>query len=930
MPGPEDEAARRSAFEEQTQDAARRAALENESRDPDEVAVEGFRKKRKNNEKDPDYTPPTEGFRDYRPLEAMSTVDYLVLNPKECELVKDALKESILTPFLTFSAEIDNVVKATSAKKYLYSGQSALERSMYSTAQTEAQISTAESKNNETILGAVHIEMKRQESVLTIFNHSLPYMATYWGGMETMRLLSERGMQLPMADLARFYKGVRAKWVSDELSKRKYTPDVIKAIPLTKVEVGSETITVNKVKEDGSSDVDEAGNPLTVEQKFETATITETFGDRLAKYTGHADFWTRARGEMNVYNPLLGGTEKETLNLSKTMQDFVALFSKSQLRTYEDRTKEIAVPQRKITAYFDADGNQLPMEAFDSEGTRISKPEDVDRLEKAGNILTFKLKAGLTAVNSTEFYIETLDYFNKAKSELDRKWIVATTAAMCIENAKDILDSLPHDISTNASNPEAKAKYDKLVSDVMAQAQNIMDNFDTFNQDLMEQKLATTAFNLAYAMSFGNLSVGDIGWSYEWKYVYNEAKGGFVWAAEGAQGDPTASGDAFSARRPYFHELVYAGIKNRVSSFNSGAMIPVNGENAQELANALLSEAEELNQRGKMVEKLKKGEQPHLARFFGVIGAYQNELGSVGAWAEGAAIRANVKKEANPNLIQAVETSVMYIPTPFKDASGNYLYYPMLMPQFQISLQDMLSVSKDVSVGDVLRKTWKTDESGKLIEATPEDGGKRLTQQDVDWEQFGAYAEDSHAVNDNFMTQIYGPLYGKIDSKNLETLVSNPMAGLTGIIKAVDISTRNFVKKLKDGSKVKRPSYEIMYASSIMFQNLALGVHSLIGRGAVERYKDFIKPITPGDLKNRTPHNLYSVLRSVEDFLRSKQGYDNYEGSFYLMMLAQAEAIESIVVASDTMAHATTERMNSADTTGIVGWNGVYDKNKGL
>ena len=863
-------------------------------------------------------------FNEYRPMEELSRKDILDLDSREKKLVEEALTDSVLTPFLTFSTELNSVVEGASAKKYLYSSQNSLERMMYSIAQTEGQIYSAHSERNEVVLGVVLAEQVREKSALTIHNWALPYLSMYWDGMGSLRILSERGAQLPMADMDRFYKGPKAKWVSDGI--KNLIPEAVKAIPLATLKKGK--------KEEETDD----GILVT-----ETLEIRETFGDRLARYTSDSDFWTRVRGEMNTYNPLLGGKEKEKLYISEAMQQFVADFSTLQPRIKEDGSKERKMPPKKLTLYFDENGKQIEQLAFFRDASGQEQPlitnDQIKEKERNGETVIWKPGRALTTQDKkTELFVDNLDYFNKSRSENERRWVIATTAAMCIENAKQILDSLPHDVNQADGNSDANKIYKTLIQNVNNKAIEIMENYDVFRKSLLEQKIAMTAFNLSYAMSFGTFSVADMGWSYGWELKKNQNGSGFIWTAEGSQGDPTASGDSFTARRPYFHEVTYAAVKNRVSATNAGPMMAVDSTKVDELANSLLSEAEEINQRGVMVERMKRGEQPHIARYFGVLGAFESDLQNVPAWQEGAKVRSKVNKKANPNLIKTIEESVMFVPTPFKDTTGTNLYYPMITPQFQIGLFDMLSVGKDISVGDLLRKTWKkVEEVGsdgeryeKLIEANPSDGGKRLTQKDVDWNQYAAYADDGRAVNDNFLSQIYTPLYGALNGKNVEAMISNPVAAITGIIKAVDIGARKYIKKLKDGSEAKRPSFEIMYGSSIIFQNLALGVHGLIGRGSVEKYKDFIREITPGEKKDRALDNLYTILRSVEDFLPSKQGYDHYSDSFYLTLLAMAESLEPIVVASDQMAHNTTQRMSKADTTDLSGWNRTYDKNKDL
>lgn len=290
-------------------------------------------------------------------------------------------------------------------------------------------------------------------------------------------------------------------------------------------------------------------------------------------------------------------------------------------------------------------------------------------------------------------------------------------------------------------------------------------------------------------------------------------------------------------------------------------------------------------------------------------------------------MRIAMGKKVNPNLSKTIEETVSFIPTPYQNKVDGNLVYPMLTPEFQIGLFDMLSSGGKDSVGDMLRKTWKKDEAtGLLTEAKPEEGGRRFTLKDVNWLQYARYADDSRAVNDNFLLQAYAPFYGALNPKAVETVRSSPMTEITTKIKALDIGTRNFIKNLKDGTAAKRQTFEIMYGATIAFQELALGVFNVVGRGAAQGYMQFIQEIEPSKKGTRSD-NLYLTLRTVEDFLPEKQGYADYSDSFFCMFIAQSEAIKPIVDASDKMAYETTQRFANKDIFGSKDWRRIYDEN---
>ena len=862
----------------------------------------------------------------YRPLDALKRKDLGkevdptspgrerdALTSSEREQIKDALGETVIGTFLNFSQELQLVVEATAAKKDSYSAQHALERAAYGVAQTEELIYTArESEANEVVLGAVLSDQIVNKSMLTIYSWANPYLSMYWAGMDSLRLIMERGMQLPMADMNRLFKGPTSKRLKERLNKA--TDKVKELIPFRKSKKSFE-VTPTEI----------------IEKKKE-----ESFGERMGRYVAETYFWTQIRGEMNTFNPTygqdgvktadLGAMHHEKLNISGTMQEFVHRLSNTKDRENPNEEPNLA---KKIVIYYDENGNQT------------SSP----------------------TARKVELYDRSLDYFNTMKDEDDRKWVVATTAAMAMLDAKAILEVLPQNIRdidmTTEDGKKAWEAYSGLYKKIKATAIDIYENFDLAEKSFLEHKMAKTAFDLSYAFAFGSFSVGDWGWSYEWSQDRTTG----LWSFEAMQGDPTASGDAFTARRPWFHEVVYAAIKDRGSAPKGGAMMAVDGspnakgvpEQAFDLANALVSEIEQANQQGEMLNRIKKGEQLHLARFFGTIGAFSNVFytramqnssdrgnqAAFKAYQEGVAIRNKASeglsepKVANPNFLKTVEKMIVFVPTPYVDKETKQkLVYPMIMPQFEISMLDMLRAKKyGPSAGDLLRRTWKYDETSReYVEASIADGGKRLTLQDINWNGYAPYADDSRAVSNNFMSQLFGPLYGAPNPKSVESITANPAVAIGLSVKAADIATRQqaiIVDEAATDAKEKfaqRPSLEIIYAVADVFSNMAFGGAGLIGRGSVERLEGFLKEMSTGALSEGKAQNLYMVLRNVEDQLGTKQGYKNYSDSFYLLFVAMAEALKPITIASDDMAEATTQRMKDSDA---IGHQIIVDKYKG-
>ncbi|HCR36013.1 hypothetical protein A2130_04185 [Candidatus Woesebacteria bacterium GWC2_33_12] len=877
----------------------------------------------------------------YRPLDQLRYKDISAIEDGERLEIRELLTTTILEGHTSLGARVEHAIEDYNYKKLAYTVQRDVEISSSKVEQFENARLMAMEGQNEKVLGLVERELRRVDASNRIFSWALPYKATYYGGFDSLGLLAERGEQLALANLDRMVNGIPTDWIDKD-------PADLPDIELKKLQ---NSVDYLPLVENG-----------------------ETMSDRYGRYFADADFWMRAVGEVNTYNPT---TKGEKLNLSQPMQDLIGSLLQRRPRTYENGEKEkIELPTREITVYLDEKGDQV---ALDATGRPIN-PDLVKETKKA--------------------YVEVLDCYNKARSEDEMRWVISVVSALSTNNAKESIDSLPHDFSRVGVNEDDPVyqKYNSFLKKVQADAEQMMKNYDILPKRLLDLKLARSAVHLSDAVSFASFDIAERGFSNEWKPIPLDKNGKeidlrlldasividskgkvslidnktkvpvenlewfYIWHVETSQGDPTASGDAFTAAKRYFHELVYAAIKNRISANNNGLLLAVDEKEAERLAQVYVSEMAEINDRARILEIIKSGKQQHLARYFGIMGAFKAELGHLSMWKRGEAERVKLGKKINPNLSKAIEETVVFVPTPYnfknvnlnpdakdkkKQNLANYvrqtgnikeenLIFPMVAAQYKIGLYDMLSAGKQDTVGDMLRKVWKKVKVGNeeiWQESTFEAGGKRLTHKDINWMMYARYADDSRAVNDNFMLQIYAPLYGVANEKQLETAKKNPSAAITAAVKAADIALRNVIKKFtnptsESGKSAKRQSLEIMMSSSIVFHQLALGVHNLIGRGAVRRYQNFVEELTPAERQTQAD-NLYSVLRNVEDFISDKQGYEDYSDSFFGMFLAQAAALEPIVVASNDMSFATTLRFDEQDPTRINDWKPIAEVEEG-
>lgn len=811
----------------------------------------------------------------YRPLNALVYKDYSKLKDHEQLQINEALRTSMVDGVIALDSRMTTAIETFNYKTLTYAVQSEREMATRQVNAMEGLMYASKEGENERLLGMAAAGLKRQESEIKLFEFTLPYKTLYYSGMDSLALLSQRGGQLYLGDMHRFFNGVDAEWLNED----KPEPFSLDQQPESEVQKRA----------------DEIKNWEELKDKLPLVEGGETLEDRQAMYTAHADHWMRVVGEMNTYNPLVKG---ETLNVSETTQQFVADMLQRRPRTLENGTKEdISNPTRKITVYLDSNGDQIPYDGNGNPPTIYAEKHDA--------------------------YVEVLDYYNKSRSEEEIRWFICAVSAMSIHDAKGVLDSLPSDIASakTVQDDQDGSTYNRLWGAVQKTANEMMKNYDIPRRKNFNHKLAKSGVYLADALGFGTFDIAERGWNYEWKQE-KDGNGKLFWKAEPSQGDPTASGDAFTASRPYFHEVVYQGIKSRISAFNAGALLPVDPSEAEKMAKIYVSEAAEANDRTKTIEMLAKGKnQQHLVKYFGILGAFSEKLRHLPAYKEGVNKRISMGKNVNENFSKAVEEYVVFVPTPFGNSVDKKLIYPMLAPQHKIGLYDMLTTDKQITVGDLLRKTWKRDAEGILKETPSDEGGVRLTLQDIDWKQYARYASDSAAVNNNFMLQIFSPMYGALNPKQTEFFKSNPFAAITTSIKASDIGFRGVIKRItnptnKSGGLVKRPTLEIMHASQIAFQQLALGVHGLIGRGSTVRYKHFFENIEPQQ-QDKKSANLYSTLRGVEDLLETKQGYEYYADSYFCMMVAMGEALKPITYASDDMADQTTKRFEQRKVTNI-------------
>lgn len=510
------------------------------------------------------------------PLEALKHTDISEMPAEERSPVQETLKELMLEGQRSLAKRVEGSIEAFDYQKVYYAVINEVEMASRRETQVDEVMDGVKEGENERLLGLTQKELKRNESAIRIFSWALPYKARSWDGMGSLALLAERGEQLSMGHLDRFLNGVKAGWVDTALDPHQF--------PEKEVEKW------NKV-----------GELLPLVENGETAS------DRLARYTADADFWQRIVGEMITYNPTV---KDEKLNISETMQEVVGSLMKRMPITLEDGSKEDFLHEKILNGDKEEDNKQYKDRThkitvwLNNNGDQMLQDDKELPIDANGSPLDTKMFI------KKEGYINVMDYYNNAKrSENETRWIMAVTSALAVCNTKNILDTLPHNIVSNLAKPEndkEAARYNQLFRKVLLIAQRMVEDFDVPRKKDLNITLARSGFCLADAIAFGSFSIADRGWNYDWTRVaiYDPKDKekpkdqqkilGYKWNAEPQQGDPTSSGDAFTARYPIFHEIAYQALKNRVSNFNSGMSVPVNPADAIEVVTAIVDEAAEI------------------------------------------------------------------------------------------------------------------------------------------------------------------------------------------------------------------------------------------------------------------------------------------------------------------------------------------------
>ena len=622
--------------------------------------------------------------------------------------------------------------------------------------------------------------------------------------------------------------------------------------------------------------------------------------------------------EMNKRNPFVGEGEREMRidkeHLTMTEQSLIAaLFQKTE------RINEHGVPEglgdldrtNKIRIFFGKDGKQMPI---DKAGNPIGPDGRALRKLPDGNY---------QGATSKDIYINVLAYENTVKSEADHKKFMALMIAYTMTGAREKLLEIAgaHEgIDINASEDDKKRmgfeqltalkNLQNLRETVNLQAKEILDDWDS-PRILQEREAAAAAFELNFMLECATLSIANLGHAYVWKQVEVDENGKeimkkadrdkvpdsqkrFMYQFVDEIGDPDMAFDAMTAMFTLHHEYTYAAIKNRIST---PLLPPASAEFAEKMVNFVVNG-------GRDPELLAYAEKsPYIARGYGIIGMFPDELGKNAAWQEGAALRNQLGRECNEEFIQMLEQTMFGVPTVF-----NGEVFPMPITPFfrSIGLFDSMHVSKDRTVQDVLND--------------------RHLLTEIDYDQYHPFAGDSRMVVGRFATEMTYMMYGAADKKGLDEFFSVPAAAIRKIIKAMDIGGRaearkfKFAKKdLKTGKRVtdsklfeqrnfSRKFFEITHASYMSVAYLAFYTYGLWDGN--ENFKENKTKMIDGIINKELP-GLLDFVEAGSYLLDKKQEFEHYRDSFVLLLLGLTEFAKGIGVRADAL-YPDAERLRKA------------------
>lgn len=628
----------------------------------------------------------------------------------------------------------------------------------------------------------------------------------------------------------------------------------------------------------------------------------EGFSDQVKRDAAEMHDMVNVLSEMNKRNVFAGKENEMRIkpeHLSITEQEFVGALFRKQERI-DEHGKKVSLGNdatQKIKIYLDEKGGQMAQNA---------NGEPVD---SGGNVIDLKTN---TKIIEREFYINLLTYENTTSSEEEHKKFISLLMAYTMlkdtktgQGVRDVLQGIVQrnpDLKLGLSEDEISTLpvqqhrdyklLELLVAKVEETSQDLIEDWDS-PRVRQEREAAAAAFELNFMVECASAQIANIGHWYHWERneimdpVSHKGTGRYEYKYLDEIGDPDMAFDAMTAMFIMQHEYTYSAIKNRVST---PLLPPVDPKYAEKIVNFVV-------QGGSDPEIVKYAENDeYIARFYGIVGLFKDQLKDNEHWKEGEEIRLRQKRadgtqrECSEEFIQSLEQTMFGVPTIYGDK-----VFPMpIAPFFNLTLFDSMHVSKDKTVQDLLNER------------------KLLT--DINWEMYHPFAGDGTDVSGRFTTDMTYIMYGAADAKGLAGFFGNPFEAIRKIVKSMDIGTRSNVRlidfKTKDekGNNIitKKPInkkfHEITYSTYLPMAYLSFVKFDMFSGGDKwqNTKESFLSPNSP-KLRDENPGviNYGDYLEAFSYQLNDKQGSEHYGDAMYLLFMGLREVVEGISKLAD-------------------------------
>lgn len=402
-------------------------------------------------------------------------------------------------------------------------------------------------------------------------------------------------------------------------------------------------------------------------------------------------------------------------------------------------------------------------------------------------------------VNNKTFDINLLSYFTTMETESERKRYESLMMSLVINNAYSRLSELPQEFSEVTG--EHDKAYKQLIDDINKtahQIEDVQDAVDLVTGIPASWKEAKWIHELTFSMNLGTMEINNLAYYRKWKNIEDSDK---ISSSISIAGPDTAY-DTVNAMLRLVHELQYSQ-KGRVVSPLMG---PVDQEFVDDLIFKILDAEGDTNLR----REISKSERLSIgAKILGMYEEGNDEI-KLSDSADKMFRELTKDKKMNKEVSKFLEKTAIGWKTSYE---GAVLPFPV----------------KGVFESAILFEAFVDKENNKTLQDLL-DEGKLYTDEEFDSDKYFPFVPDASQVNNKFMQDVLGVLYGKQDARALkEKYGINPVFAITQTIKETDIGTRMENHVLPGEEKpVPKEVYQIVHSAYINIAYLALYEHGIL------------------------------------------------------------------------------------------------------